>query len=171
MMAIRLLGRFVRIVGPQSFNEFFIGMMMGQGNCDSSDRAAFGTSPERSRRDVSRNDTSGLDDRPLADPNVGKDDAMRSDKNVFLDDDFAGVVGRAFRPPIEMGDDGRPQADAAIVADRYGFGMQFIEIDILTDPDLLSDMDASKPVEEWPQTVSSRHLMRYFAQESLKTTA
>ena len=73
---------------------------------------------------------------------------MRSNEYVPPDINFP-VTYCSFRSPIKVGDDRRPNADRRVVADRYAFGMQFVDVNELTNPDLVPDFDAAYLVEPW----------------------
>jgi hypothetical protein len=102
------------------------------------------------RRDIAGNDRAGLNDRSGADTDARKDNAMRADKNVGIDGDRAcSIFGPGF-PPVYVGEDGGSESYGYIIPNRDGFRVNFVDIDILADPDSLADPNTSPFVEHGP---------------------
>jgi hypothetical protein len=104
---------------------------------------------------ISRNNRPTFDDRPLADRYPGKDQAMGSDVNFVLDDDsFMFIL--LLRPPVEMGEYGRPETDGAKIADFNRLGVQFIEINVLPDKYTLSNFHPSRALQHYSEGITTR---------------
>ena len=73
---------------------------------------------------IARCDGSRADDRAAPDSDIAEDHTTRTDVHLILDLDRRRVLGRPLGPPIEVGEDRRPHADRAVVADRSGVGMR-----------------------------------------------
>ena len=98
-----------------------------QGHCDFRQADQPQARPTASCGGTLRDDyRAGLDHRALPDAHVGQDHAVRPDEDVVLDDHRA-VADRLPRPPIEVRDDGGPDANRAVVADRQRLGVQFVD--------------------------------------------
>ena len=58
-------------------------------------------------------------------------------------------------------------SNGAIIADRYGFRMQLVYIDILADPNILSNLHTASTVKPRSEIISARQKERQFMKNSI----
>jgi phage gp29-like protein len=80
---------------------------------------------------------------------------MRSNEDIFFDYDFAEFIILS-GTPIQMTKYGRSITDRASVSYLYRLGMQFINIDRLAHPHVVSNSDASHSMEPYTKSMPSR---------------
>lgn len=137
-----------------SLNEFFVGVLCRQRYCRGSKDLGCGWSPQCMRRNVSAHHRSGPDYGSFPNPHVGKNDAVRADKDVSLDDNRS-LMPSAPRSPIEVGEDGRAETYGAIVSNEDVIGMTIVKINEMGEPYVLPDLDPAQAVQPWPQARSA----------------
>ena len=123
--------------------------------------------PHRVRGHVARYDGSRADDGAPADSDVAEDYTMRTDVHLILDLDRRRVVGRPLGSPVEVGEDRRPHADRAVIADRNGVGMHVVDVDLLSDPNSRADSNAPQSVEPGPYAAAAGSHVCNLLQQSL----
>lgn len=90
------------------------------------------------RWDVSADDCASSDHCPFTDSHIWQNDTMRTDEDILFDHNFT-VAHGASRTRVKVRDDGRSEADCAIVPDAYVRGMYLIDVHELPDPDIFAD--------------------------------
>src|ERR1051326_2487016 len=130
-------------------------MFRGERDSYVAQRTGWRFAPERARRNIARQNRSAFNDGSFTDAHPGQDQTMRPDKDVPIDHHFFVPVCRALRPPMQMRDDGRSQADGRIVANRDGFRVKLVEVNVLADPDVTADAGAAQRSEEHTSELQS----------------
>jgi len=110
------------------------------------ERPGIVASIEHIGRNIARYDRSSLNDGSSTDAYARKDDAVRTDKNIGLNRYGVRTFLSPDWTPIDMGDDRAAQTDCAVIPDRNSFRMNFININMLADPNVLADMNTAPSV-------------------------
>ena len=74
---------------------------------------------------------------------------MRTDKHIMLNHYGFGIFHRSFRAPVKMCIDRDTQTNSAIVANRDGFWVYLVDVDVLTDPDVLANVHTTQAMQAW----------------------
>jgi hypothetical protein len=98
---------------------------------------------------------SRLDDRPFAYPNIRENDAVGTYKYLLFDDHLAAIIMFS-APPVEMGENCRPESNRTTVPDTHVFRVYLIDIDQLCNPHVLPQADPPHPVQKRPQASAPR---------------
>ena len=85
----------------------------------------------------------------FANRHVRQDHAVRTDEHVAIDD-HPPIADRLARSPVEMRDDGRPNADRAVVANRQRLRMHIVDVDVQPDPDVGANLRTPPPMQARP---------------------
>jgi hypothetical protein len=93
---------------------------------------------------------------------------MRTDEHIPLNMHFSGIRIRSFVSPIKMGNNGSIDPDGRVVFNGDGLRMRLIEIDVLTDPNILADVSAAQAMKKRPDRESSRYGVCQSTKESLQ---
>jgi len=76
---------------------------------------------------------------------------MRTNENVVFNYNFS-VARRPSRSRIKVGDYRRPEADRAVISNRYVRRMYFINVHKLANPDVASDHNSTQALQPRSQT-------------------
>jgi hypothetical protein len=119
------------------------------------------------RGNVTRHHGAGLNDRTFSDSDIWKNDTVGADKNILFNHDTA-VAILLPSSPIKMREDRSAKPDRDTITDTDPFGMDFIDINKLADPDLPTDLNPPNPVKPGPNTFPTRNNESNFMQNSIE---
>lgn len=94
---------------------------------------------------IAANHGASPDHRALTNSYVRQNDAVRSNEHILLNHNLP-VSDWSSRAGVKVGNDRCSEADDAVVAYTYVLWVDLVEVDKLTDPDILSDRDSSQPL-------------------------
>lgn len=156
-LIMRKLSRTILAAGKRShsLHEFLIGVLRGQRHSCRPLDSAGRWSEESVSWNIPADDGAGFDDGSFADANVGQDNAVRTDEDIFLDDDGPFVL-IATRSPVEMREDCGAKSDGAVIADGDSIGMAVVHVNEMREPDVLADLNSAHPMQPGPQTSPAR---------------
>jgi hypothetical protein len=110
---------------------------------------------------VSAHDGTCAYDCSFTNPHVRQNDTVRSNEHVAFNDYFT-VAFRPPGPPVKVSEDRGSKTNGAVVADRHSFGMQFVDIHELGNPNVLSDFHPTQAMQPRPKGTSPWDYEGYF---------